>query len=371
MNIELMAVKKALEGANYAEDVFGNLIGDSKEKEKQVKRLYREIAKKIHPDYYPEDEKAEANSLLQMLILWRQDAQEKIANNNYGKADKVGKDGFIETKKYFYRIIKLLKVGDLTDVYLAEYFDETKKKQKAAIKIAACDEDNDFIRAEANTLKNLIIAARGKYKIFARYLPTQIDSFVIRDENRKRTYGNIFKLYEDYYSLGDVIAAYPEGINIRAMAWMWNRVLEILGFIHRQKIVHGGIIPDHLLIHPVYHGVKLIDWTTAVSAGKIKLMSKSSEGYYAPEIFSREDAKSATDIYMSARCMIRLLGGKTVENLTHQVPDSVKRILKVCTVSDVNKRPQDAWVVRDEFDDILEKLYGKRSYCEFKMPSIK
>ena len=373
MNNELVAIRQALSGARSAKDVFGVLQGTVQEQEKQAKRLYRMIAKKTHPDYYLGAEKEEANEMFQLLTSWWQIAQLEIKDCSYGKGDdkftysKATTDE-IKTKKNSYRVVKLYRSGDLSDVYHGEYANELGKRQEVAIKIAVDKNDNEFIKTEAKNLRLLKSVAKGRYEMFARYLPTMIETFTVNGDDGVMLQGNVLKFYKEFYTLAEVISAYPNGVDPRNMAWMWNRILEVIGFAHRNELIHGAVIPDHILVHPVFHSAKLIDWCTALESGRVKLMSVANEAYYAPEIPAKKNVTTATDIFMSAQCMIRLLGAKNIEALKSDIPQPIKRILKSCVVPAISKRPDDAWELRDEFEQVLEKLYGKRSYCEFKMP---
>ena len=68
---------------------------------------------------------------------------------------------------------------------------------------------------------------------------------------------------DELYSLEEVRAAYPAGIDARDMAWMWRRLLTVLGFVHEQRLVHGCVTPDHVLIEPREHKLVLIGWCGA------------------------------------------------------------------------------------------------------------
>ena len=60
-------------------------------------------------------------------------------------------------------------------------------------------------------------------------------------------------------SLAQVHAAYPRGLDPRDAAWMWRRLLVALGTVHAAGVVHGAVLPDHVLIHPDLHDT-LIGW---------------------------------------------------------------------------------------------------------------
>ena len=62
-------------------------------------------------------------------------------------------------------------------------------------------------------------------------------------------------------NLGDIASG---GVDPRDAAWMWRRLLVALGFAHRAGVLHGAVLPEHVLIHPGEHGLVLVDWCYSV-----------------------------------------------------------------------------------------------------------
>lgn len=64
-------------------------------------------------------------------------------------------------------------------------------------------------------------------------------------------------------SLFDAMGNYPAGIDARHLVWIWRRVLELLVYLHPQGWSHNALLPQHLLLHPRDHGVRLLGWSAA------------------------------------------------------------------------------------------------------------
>jgi aminoglycoside phosphotransferase (APT) family kinase protein len=92
-------------------------------------------------------------------------------------------------------------------------------------------------------------------------------------------------------------------VDPRDATWMWRRLLVGLGWVHRAGVVHGAIVEDHVLIHPGEHG--LVDWCYSGNA---------------------------------------------------------ERFADGCLYGAPRMRPQDAWALLEEFDELLNKLYGPRTF---------
>jgi hypothetical protein len=65
--------------------------------------------------------------------------------------------------------------------------------------------------------------------------------------------------------------------------------------------------------------------------------------------------------------MIYLLGGD-VENkiIPGTVPQLMRQFLKG-SILPGKRAPQDAWAVKQDFDDLLQRLWGERKFHPFKM----
>jgi hypothetical protein len=83
-------------------------------------------------------------------------------------------------------------------------------------------------------------------------------------------------------------------------------------------------------------------------------------GWYPPEVPARERASAATDIYMATRCMTHLMGDKA--------PKPMRSFAQGCLAARQRRRPDDAWRLLAEFDELLERLYGPRRFRPFTMP---
>src|SRR6516164_8396933 len=102
------------------------------------------------------------------------------------------------------------------------------------------------------------------------------------------------------------------------MAWMWRRLLVALGFAHRCGLVHGAVLPEHVLIQPHDHGLVLIDWAYAVAASpatgeRVTAISAAYAAWYPAEIMRKEPPAAGTDLAMAARCVVALLGGDPLQ----------------------------------------------------------
>lgn len=280
--------------------------------------------------------------------------------------------------------------GDLCDLYHCTYDDLTPPTHDVAggtrfdriledddgfdiqgvLKVATDVLDNDLVENEAKTLNHLFPPTEKDEK-FYRYLPRLVESFQVRTSPKEIRQANLLVFLEGYLSLADIFAAYPKGIDFRDFVWMFKRALVGIGFAHQQEVIHGAMLPSHILVHPVGHGAKIIDWSYAVRGDdRVRAVSRTYADFYPPEVFAKQTPKSTTDIFMIAKCAVALLGGDVKTNaMPDAVPKEIQAFLIDCLHPAASNRPSNAWDLHEEFDKLLLKLVGKPKYRPFTMPT--
>lgn len=375
MDAELQLVAQLLENARQPEDVFGKLDGNQAE---ELRVSYRSLTKVAHPDRYadPHDQ-ALAEKAFRALQKWLASAEEKIKSSAYGQDGAAHAPNaptvLVRSRKHEYLVQGTpFAQGDLCNLYQCRYV-LNGKETEGIFKVARNPGDNDLVSNEAHVLRQL--ASSEEYKQFHAYIPQLVDSFDYRDSTSPHARRvNVLALEAGlYYSLKEVRASYPQGIDARDMAWIWRRLLIVLGFAHKSNIIHGAVLPTHVLIQPEHHGLVLIDWSYAVcepSPGDyIPAISTEYKDWYPPEVLAKEPPRPGTDIYLGALCMLYLLGGDPVRGT---LPDSVHKRIQLffrgTALKGPAQRPQDALRLLDEFTELIESLWGPRAFREFYMP---
>jgi hypothetical protein len=246
----------------------------------------------------------------------------------------------------------LVARGDIANLYLA---------RPGLLKIPRDPADNDLIEREAVALT--LLHARGDAR-FLPYLPRLAGGERQRDPGTgavRRV--SILERLDGFVSLAEVRRAYPGGLDPRDAAWIWRRLLVGLGLAHRAGVIHGAVLPPHVMIHPGEHGLVLIDWCySAWSPGhRIPAVVARYRDWYPPEVAARQEPGPATDIYLATRCMTDLMQAGA--------PRQLAAFAAGCELRQPSRRPQDAWRLLAELDDLLGRLYGPRRFRPFAMPA--
>jgi serine/threonine protein kinase len=340
--------------ATRPEDVFGAL----EDGPTALKQRYRELATIVHPDHNP-GHIAEASRAFQALQEWHVQARRRLEQGVYGRHVFIS----AKTRRHHYTGYTLPLRGDVCDLYPCD-----ADGSPLLLKVARSSRNNDLLQAEAQAIRQIDMALADQP--VRAHFPDLVESFQLRDTNGYTHYVNVLRSATGTVSLEEVMRAYPNGIAAADAAWMFNRMLVCLGLVHGLGIVHGAVVPAHILIRPDDHNGMLIDWCYSVPIGKtIKAVSPPHVADYPPEVSARQAATAATDIFMAAGCMVRLLGGDPATvALPPRVPRPIAALLRACLLPSPWRRPDDAWGVYDDVQEILGDLYGPPTFRPFVMP---
>lgn len=335
-----------------------------------VKSTYRQLARQTHPDI---DKSAQAHDVFSKLADMFRLAIEACERGTYDQPQVLAT---VQSRKATHCIQHAWKAGDLCNTYRAESQLKNGKTLGAFCKIAQNAADNDLLKVEATTLKTL--RSDTTKAVFHAYFPELLDSFSYADGSQKRQ-ANVLDALDGFYSLAEVRQVYVDGITPLDMAWMWRRILWALSYVHDLGIVHGALLPDHILIQPQQHGVILVDWCYAsvTDNGTQPALTAIVDRYrdwYPSEVFAKQTPSAATDLVMAARCMVYVMGGDPITgNFTNnRVATPFRAFFRGCMQTAQAARPQDALQLLAEFDELLERLgspYYPRRFRPFAMPT--
>ena len=311
--------------ASSAQDLFGT---------DRPARRYRELARALHPDLAAGADATAA--FIRLARLW-QDRHGTVIRTRIGE----------------YRLTDRSFQGDLADLFEAG--------EGEFLKLPRNPVNNDLMEREASALRTM--ADLGDPR-FLPYVPRLVESFLHRDATTgadRRV--NVIGTVPGLRSLAEVGAAYPGGVDPRDVAWMWRRLLVAIGFAHRAGLVHGAVLPPHVLIEPGEHGLVLVDWCySAMSGERIPALVPDFTDRYPAEVHKRQSPGPGTDIFMATRCMTDLMGPKA--------PGPLRSFAAGCALSSLDARPDDAWRLLDELDGVLARLYGPRRFRPFRLDPV-
>jgi hypothetical protein len=315
-----------IEAASTPLELFGADLAEAA-------RRYRRLARLTHPDACPGDAQAAA-AFGRLTELWR---------CHIGRRGPDGPPLDVSPDDLFAR-------GDVANLYQAP---------GGLLKVARDPADNDLLDREATALTAIRRHAPAR---LSAYLPRLERSWRLADPRTGVVrHANLIGRLAGFVSLTDVRAAYRSGIHPADAAWMWRRLLVALGIAHRAGYVHGAVLPEHVLIHPADHGLVLVDWCYAGRPGApLPAIVARHRNWYPPDVLLGQPAGQDADIWLATSCLTDLVGD--------QMPASLAAFARGCMLANPARRPQDAWLLLRELDEVLGRLYGPRRFRPFQMP---
>lgn len=324
-------------------------------------RRYRALVSALHPDRLGRaDDRVRAaatDAFVRVTTAWRASRHRRPEDLWLGD-HRLG-----DHRLGGHRLGRLAYRGDLADLYEAE--------PDLLVKMPRAPADNDLMAREAHALRT--IEERGDPR-YLPYVPRLVDSFRHRDPatGAERRI-NVLATVPGLHSLDEVRRAYPDGLDGRDAAWMWRRLLVALGLAHRAGVVHGAVLPRHVLIEPDGHGLVLVGWGCAVvgaapgavvagsapGMGAVPALVAGHEDWYPPEVTAKRPCGPGTDLAMAARCMSWLMG--------EHAPHALRSFAAGCRQPALRARPDDAWRLLGELDEVLQRCYGPRTFRPFTL----
>jgi len=274
---------------------------------------------------------------------------------------------WVSIGKSHWTLNKLIATGNVSDVYTGQR--ARWPTELATLKLLRDQKDRDLFDNEWNVLQALHRSNAQGADNFTMLIPQPITHGDISSGSHAGRRVHVFRWRSGfYYTFEDVLQAYPQGIPPRASIWIWRRILEILSFIHNSGMVHGAVLPSHLLTQENEHGILLVGYGSAGRFGDKHRVSSDRFGSFH-KLAKRQFSTLAPqlDLMMSARCVVYVLGG---DPETGSLPTAVpKRLADVIRQTALGNSGEDAWSIREELGIIADEVFGAPQFIPIVMPT--
>jgi len=312
-----------------------------------IHAAYKRLALLYHPDRNHGDPTAEARFKDVTEAYQALTAASTTAGGSNASSPSIVKLGAWE-------IVEGLRKGGIADLYRVRSVADSRS---GILKIVRSARDNALLAIEAEALKRLSVSDPS----MARYFPSPLDSF---EASGRRV--NVISTSEECLPLSVIRAHFSaaQPIDFRHVVWMGNRLFEALGIAHRQGIVHGAVLPQHLLFRPGDHGLVIVDWTCATFEGKRKVpyLVPAFRNHYPPEILAKRTPAPGTDIFM-AMSALSYLAGKI------PIPRAFRPLFEWGLAESPSARPADPWTLLDKWRAAATATYGEPRFIPLVLPS--
>ncbi|MBI9049137.1 MAG: serine/threonine protein kinase [Anaerolineaceae bacterium] len=259
--------------------------------------------------------------------------------------------------------------GDISDVYFGQR--ARWPSELVIIKILRNPNDKALFENEWQALQTLHHSNAPGAEVFSTFLPQLVQHGSEKNAKQSDQQVSIFRRESGFrHTLAAVIQAYPQGIPPRTSIWLWRRILELLSFIHTSGMVHGAVLPQHILIQDQEHGARLVDFTCTGKAGdKLSSLSSEYKSCYPKWMQSSGKLSTQADLVMSARCIIAALGGNPAKaSLPDAVPTLLAEKIQQVALADQKKSSiPNAWAIREELGSIARQVFGPSKFNPIDM----
>lgn len=334
--VAAMLTTEQITQARYPEDVFGDLTPNRAAAKARLKFLHRELAKQYHPDH-----EGGSEEVFKILGDLYEAALRAVQEGSYGQRASVTKEILISTRRHAYKVSQIVARGSVSVLYGAVYEDEGETKH-ALIKVVRDPKDGSQLANEATALKSMLKADPEIVEVLTPYISGFIEAFGYKAGGKTRQ-AMAMKSVDGLVTLEEVKRAYPDGVNPKDAAWMLRRLLLTVGLAHKTGWSHGQVGLEHVLIHPAEHGLVLVDWRKAL-----------------PEAQWTDDTRGQ-DIADAIACM------EQITNM-EKAPWRLANFIRGCQM--YPHRLPSALTLRDEYDELIGDLWGKRKFRPFTMPKV-
>lgn len=150
------------------------------------------------------------------------------------------------------------------------------------------------------------------------------------------------------------------------VAWIMQRILDALSYLHYHKIVHCDIKPQNIILNTKIHNATLVDFGMYVQNPGGKTRAKGGTEFFIPPEFEQGlPPIPASDIYSLGKTMLYLAGGNpNTGSFPHDMHKEFKEIISFMVRQDSLSRPQDTRGLNREVTKFRMNVYNRTATKE-------
>jgi len=326
-------------------DFFGKV-----DSEDELKKVYRQFSKQVHPDLAAENEKYIAGQAFTIL------------NNLYGlglKELEQGIYGVIDPIQLYKHKAPLFEISIKGETYrfyenvfegeVAYIFKGASSNDIVYLKVAIDPADNDLITTEYEVLSSF------RHQSF----PYVERKFMVNDTN------SILMREVKGVTMPELLQQYNKGVPAEHVMWMLERLLSAVGYLHSNCVVHGNIKPENIIINKANHNVSLVGFSFCIpKANEPNAKYKIVNDYYtAPEVNKTATVLPSSDVYSIGKIAIKLLGGDvSTGGMPISVDARVRAFIRKMVDANLTNRPTDCWELWSELIKLRNEVFGSERF---------
>ncbi len=355
---------KISSAATFAE-VFGTLPpGSPEDQARALKRQYRYLAKLVHPDQATPAQRALATVVFDELSKFYASAEHAFEHGLYdrplGSGTRSTETVTLSAGSRVYTIAaEPVTTGDFSNIH----FGKDEQGNGIVAKVARDPTYNQYLVHEAMFLKR--VGEQPSQKSLIGLVPGYLDSLILTEPGNEQFRVTIYRQTLGQVSLTQVRERHQSGLAPEDAMWIARRVIAQTLAATMMNVVHGAIVPDHVLIHPLRREPLHIGWAHAVlepdkHGRRITMVIDRWRDWYPKEVFARTVPNHQTDLYMAGKTILYLLGGDVVRNrFPNHIPPDVAQLIGRLLEENPAQRPRDGLTFMRELTTAAHRHWGK------------
>jgi hypothetical protein len=275
----------------------------------------------------------------------------------------VGPD-IITVESARFRLLERIATGHSADVWRAQR--ATRLSERVIVKILREPADEPLLRNEQSVLAELANSGAKGSDFFAALLPQRAGFGVGVGPSTADRLTAVFREPAGFsHTLSAVQRAYPDGIDVRHLVWVWRRSLELLGWLHLSGFVHGALLPEHLLINARDHALRFVGFSCAGRSGaRLAAVSAKDRALYPESLLNGGGLSTDSDRIMLARVLLQVWGAEA-SRAGPAIPAELARLLER-EADGASKL--DAWALSEEVSAAAKRCFGPPKFVALRLP---
>ncbi len=308
-------------------------------REEVVNASYKALIRLNHPDRGGSHRKATLINTARNALISEREEYDRLLFNRDGKVIGI------------YQILEKIGEGG---------FGTTYKGKHLLLEELVCIKHSHQISAEDEEI--LVNEARAIWDIRHHGLPAMRDILRLEDDSIA-----LVMSYIPHPTLSKIVEKVGR-LEPEHVAWITERCLNVLGYLHYHGVVHGDIKPGNIMVNPENHSVVLIDFGLSTIRPKKTSNSPGFTPYFAaPEqIDNQSPPLYQSDFYSLGMTMIYALNGDDESALQRKIipadtPKPLRLFIERLIKYDLKNRPE--WGKEnlvETLGKIREKAFGRR-----------